>query len=1746
MNKQGLNLRRGVLSRVRIFVALVCLGLVPGASSLLSAAQDAQVTRIIKDVNVLGGNKASRPATLNDRIGPGTGVRTGAESRAELTFGDLSITRLGENTVFSFNEAGRTVQLGSGAVLVEAPPSSPGINVRTAAFTAAVSGGTGLIEFHLGGVSKIVILEGQGNITGKDGLVFILPAGKMVTMTPDGKFSEPVSVNVQKIMGSSKLITDFAELPNAALIYEVIQQQLGSANNPNGQPPHDSTIDSTIVRNDAAPVGGETPPPPPPSQYPVITSPNPYVINNTTTIVTDPTITTNGQSDPGGIYHGVAVDGPVSAALFGTTSGFDVVSGFDDQIHGDDEAAVFKFSNLQITGNPTVDTSNGPVAVGLLALGNITTGSPGGTITFSGLEGVLLAAQNGSITLGSEVSFNLAHDFTAYARGDNGDLTVQSNVTAGEHVNFFAQRDMVVSSTVSTGQVYFFSGGDSTIDGVNTIHASEMIISSLGNLSWEGETSDEIADHGTGEVTVQAVGNISVAGDFSFIRHSFANDALNFFFSSGGDFTVAGQLNLAIDNSNAGSTLNSSDLSVTSGGNLSANFATLLLTNRGGGQIGSAASIDLQVGGTLTTMVNGDDGFGASTSLAIYLSNRYDQTLSPNTSVIGSDATVNVSADAASIGGNLSALISNRGGEIDGNALLSFNVAHNLGVAGDVIWQILNDDGPPEGSANPVGGLIQGDATLQVSAGSLNVGNLTVQILNRNGGVVGPGGTIAGNANLTVDVGGDIAVGDAFFEIKNHSVSDGDSSGGTIGGNAAVDVTGRDLTSSGALMLDIDNHNGGQIGGNATVSGQFRNVSTDSDLTVRIRNAAGFIGGDASVGFTATGADGISLPNNATFEIVNSEATAAAPVTDEAAPPPAATIGGDATVAVNVSSGGFSTGNALTARIANDFASIGGAANVNIAVAGALETNNAESLENFQISNDGGSIGAAAGVSVSAGSISTPSFLAQIDNTSGNITGPATIVVNVDGDANVTGPDGISLYLFNQAGAIGAGAAGNGVSYTAGGDTSTTSLNLYIDNTFASIANGGNVSLHTVGTLMLDGGLGLEIDNYNGGMITTGGNVNAHFGGDVTDTAGNFHSLNFYVINGAGFFTPDVTGGTIGTGGNVDVTFDGNASTTGSATQGSFSAQIFNGNGGSIINGGNITVTATAGTGNISSGPLFVITDNRGGSIDQGGNITFHIAGAVTTQAQAVFEILNNGGNITDGGNIDVHAGSFDVGGLLLAAVDNETGAINDGGAGSLTLKSDGAITVGTGMWVLGTVTAGGDIQVNSMRSTDVTSDTAIAIGSGGIGRFAFLDGNNTAPLITHVLSAPAVTSDGGINMNGITDSDGAGTDAASLTINAAQLSFDSEGDIRGSNLTLNGGDSTSDAAAGSGGTLTVNTSTGNITVNRAIEATSGRQATAAAPSGNGGEVDLNATSGAVEVNTRIEVSSNDTEADTATPPPIRRSNSGGNITLTSGKASGTAIQVTSSGQLLSLLNDAATGPGGVITVKATGANSTAQIEGRVQADYGTIDIEQTGTDGSVVLGPGPVVSSAPQPAEIFIPALTMSADVAKVGALGTNGTLLVGNATINASTLISLYGGSAGTVEFYDTCSLTGAALKVIAANTIKIDNDVTVSITGGAAYIYADHRLYTGLGGDGTGGSFAGPIALADDYSARPAFGELPPPPSGDAPQGSSAPRTTTTRPTASGRPGSTAPRAKLTSTSQPTRTTPNAQAAGPRVLR
>ena len=194
-----------------------------GAGLVLSQQtnDDAHVTKIIKDVKLLPPQEDARPAALNDKVDQDTGVKTGDQSRSELTFTDLTITRLGANTVFSFNKAGRNVQLDSGAILVYVPKNSGGARISNTAATVGISGTTLIFESTPTHRSKLTVLEGGAHFSlnrysDKSALV---KGGQMLDVENNAtKLPQPQSVDVRRIMKTNPLITDFPPLPSQNLI----------------------------------------------------------------------------------------------------------------------------------------------------------------------------------------------------------------------------------------------------------------------------------------------------------------------------------------------------------------------------------------------------------------------------------------------------------------------------------------------------------------------------------------------------------------------------------------------------------------------------------------------------------------------------------------------------------------------------------------------------------------------------------------------------------------------------------------------------------------------------------------------------------------------------------------------------------------------------------------------------------------------------------------------------------------------------------------------------------------------------------------------------------------------------------------------------------------------------------------------------------------------------------------------------------------------------------------------------------------------------------------------------------------------------------------------------------------------------------------------------------------------------------------------------------------------------------------
>jgi FecR protein len=256
--------------------------------------KEARVTKIIRDVNILPSDAPPRTAAENDQVNENTALRTGDESRSELTFDDMTITRLGENTLFSFNKAGRSGDLGSGTILVYVPKNSGGAEFKTKAVTVGVAGTTFIFEATRLGNGKLIVLEGNTrmHLVKHPGEVRNVRAGQMLDVKAGAnQLPMPVDVDLAQIMQTHPLIKDFAPLPSQELIVAAIREQQGPASGKSpvsqGQPvlsrtpapvpaPAPAPAPSIVVGVGIG-IGGPTSPSPP---VPVVSvSANPTEVN---------------------------------------------------------------------------------------------------------------------------------------------------------------------------------------------------------------------------------------------------------------------------------------------------------------------------------------------------------------------------------------------------------------------------------------------------------------------------------------------------------------------------------------------------------------------------------------------------------------------------------------------------------------------------------------------------------------------------------------------------------------------------------------------------------------------------------------------------------------------------------------------------------------------------------------------------------------------------------------------------------------------------------------------------------------------------------------------------------------------------------------------------------------------------------------------------------------------------------------------------------------------------------------------------------------------------------------------------------------------------------------------------------------------------------------------------------------------------------------------------------------------------
>ncbi len=923
--------------------------------------QEARVTQIVNDVKLLLEQAAPRPAAVSDLVRRGNAVRTGTQSRSELTFADLTITRLGANTIFSFKEGTREMTLTDGAILFQVPKGSGGATIRTVGVTAAITGTTGIAEFHPATTSrrqpssKWLCLEGTFHLYLPNGQSMELGPGRMVST--DGKsFSKVMTFDIKKLVSTSLFFTGFDQpLASMNLIMLESENQLASSlfatntTNPLDPARIVNVTSQALVAEETptspaasptppitpTPPVTPTPPPPTPSKFgtpSVISSPAPYLITNGTVITTDPSITTNGVTDYGKIYRGQTDDGAFSLWAFGSTSAFDTAVRIDDTFFADPNhlpIAVFKFERLSLTGNPTIDTSNGVPKLALIGVDGITSRPPGGTLKFTGLDLLVLATVNGSINLTSDVSFQDLHELAMYARGAGSDLTINSPISNIGILGLVAEDSLHLTNpgTMSIGKLDAITGGDlmlqiggslllngrvrldaivlpdaNVVSGINlTLNVtgdytnssatqfSHLAITNRGrigggaaiavgatNISTANDFDVQIVNQGgsrIGEnalINVGASNDINVVGDatFQILNDDGGHIGGNALinFNVSGDLTTQGDANLQILNNDGGQIGGNGNISVTTGGDFTANSILGFINNRNGGAITSGANIVFDIGGTLTTQ--GDAIFGIST--------RND---GAGGGTVGSLATVDLSAASVSVGGFFQTFVAtNGGGSIQGDA------TNRVAISGDLTAQqgilVTIEDTIFGGTGNFTGGHIGGNAIVtlggqNIITPSTNSGTPGTDLMAIEASIYpNTGGTVGGDAIVDVSASQNIsAPGSVLFWVANGNYQD--LGPGMIGGNAEVNVSASNI-STGNFFDQILNYGGASIGGHAAINLTANTITVSGNLDSTIDNSGGTIAGDAAINMNVSNT--ATITNNATFQILGSDGAESAAI----------------------------------------------------------------------------------------------------------------------------------------------------------------------------------------------------------------------------------------------------------------------------------------------------------------------------------------------------------------------------------------------------------------------------------------------------------------------------------------------------------------------------------------------------------------------------------------------------------------------------------------------------------------------------------------------------------------------------------------------------------------------------------------------------------------------------------------------------------------------------------------------------
>ena len=207
---------------------LLLLASIASLPLALSAANidRATLTEVVNNVSIIDrATRKSASAKVQQQFDAPNVLRTGSDSRAEMISADQTVTRVGQNTLFSFQPDSREINLDKGSILFQSPSGKGGGTIRTSAASAAVLGTTLIVTSTKNGGFKVLLLEGKGKVSGAGGSR-TLNAGQLVYALPGGRISNVFNFQLREQTGASKLVRGFKRpLPSMGKIAAAITAQ---------------------------------------------------------------------------------------------------------------------------------------------------------------------------------------------------------------------------------------------------------------------------------------------------------------------------------------------------------------------------------------------------------------------------------------------------------------------------------------------------------------------------------------------------------------------------------------------------------------------------------------------------------------------------------------------------------------------------------------------------------------------------------------------------------------------------------------------------------------------------------------------------------------------------------------------------------------------------------------------------------------------------------------------------------------------------------------------------------------------------------------------------------------------------------------------------------------------------------------------------------------------------------------------------------------------------------------------------------------------------------------------------------------------------------------------------------------------------------------------------------------------------------------------------------------------------------